>query len=210
MQKVRHLFWDFDGTLYMSYPKMLQSMLKAVEELCPNHGISEEEGMQYMKVSTGHASLMLAQKLNLDLEALRKRYSFFHHQQKGFPYYEGLPECLRRLKDAGFHHYLYTHRDWTAVEQLESDGLWELFSGGVSKEDGFPLKPAPDALLSLMQKHGLTPEECAMVGDRAIDLEAGKNAGMKGILFDPDRYYQDYPADLFVYSMKELADKLLL
>ena len=35
-------------------------------------------------------------------------------------------------------HYLYTHRDRRAVEQLEQDGLWSLFSDGVTSEDGFP------------------------------------------------------------------------
>ena len=209
MQKVRHLFWDFDGTLYNSYPKILASFRRALEELCPAHGMTDADIMKLMKVSVGHAIKGCAEQLGLDREALHARYTLYHHKETHFPPYDGLADCLEQLYLQGFRHYLYTHRDLTSVAALKNDGLWQWFSGGITKEDGFPLKPAPDALLSLLEKHQLSPEACAMVGDRDIDLDAGKNAGMKTILFDPDRYYQEYPAHLKVYSMTELRDALL-
>ena len=208
MQKVRHLFWDFDGTLYDSYPQVMHAVRRALEELCPGHGITEEENMRDLKVNVGFCIQQCASRLGLNADVLRERYRFYHGQEKDFPPYAGLPECLRTLKEAGFCHYLYTHRNLSAVEQLKSNGLWELFTDGVTSEDGFPLKPAPDALLCMMERNHLTPDVCAMVGDRSIDLGAGKNAGMKGILFDPERYYQDYETDLYVYSMQELCEKL--
>jgi len=49
-----------------------------------------------------------------------------------------------------------------------------------------------------------------MIGDRDIDVLAGHNAGMKGILFDPDGYFPEFTdVELTVRSMKELADTLL-
>ena len=47
-----------------------------------------------------------------------------------------------------------------------------------------------------------------MIGDRDIDLEAGKNAGMDGALFDPEDFYADYPAALRFHSMGEFARAL--
>ena len=48
-----------------------------------------------------------------------------------------------------------------------------------------------------------------MVGDRGIDIEAGHNAGMRGVLFDPDGFYPGVRAELRAASMAELPRLLL-
>ena len=40
-----------------------------------------------------------------------------------------------------------------------------------------------------------------MVGDRTLDIEAGHNAGMAGILFDPDDLIEDCEPDLRVTNL---------
>ena len=85
----------------------------------------------------------------------------------------------------------------------------ELFEDAVLRTDGFPDKPAPDALLALMERNGLKPEECAMVGDRDIDIDAGHNAGMSGVMFDPDGFYAAHPAEIRARTMEELCRKLM-
>ena len=37
-------------------------------------------------------------------------------------------------------------------------------------------------ILDLIEKYNLSAEHCYMVGDKLIDAEAGKNAGVHGIL----------------------------
>ena len=61
-----------------------------------------------------------------------------------------------------------------------------LFSGFITADMDFPRKPAPDAILYILNEYGLNPEKTVMVGDREIDVLSGKNAGIDGILFDPD------------------------
>ena len=78
------------------------------------------------------------------------------------------------------------------MKWLNHDGLSDLFSDAVTRLDGFPAKPAPDALRYLIQKHRLDLSRCVMVGDRDIDLDAAKNAGIACALFDPDGFYDDY------------------
>jgi len=136
-------------------------------------------------------------------------YHVHHDKPHSDPPYEGLEECLQRLHDAGYHHYLYTHSKQSAIDQLIRENLWHFFDDAVIGSDGFAPKPAPDALLALMERNHLKPEECAMIGDRDIDVIAGHNAGMKGVLFDPGGYFPDFHAEMDVSSMKELADKLL-
>ena len=41
-------------------------------------------------------------------------------------------------------------------------------------------KPSPRFILESIQRHGLDPANCWMVGDRAGDIEAGRNAHIRG------------------------------
>ena len=103
----------------------------------------------------------------------------------------GIPEALRILSERGCRHYLYTHRDKLAWRILEAWDLARWFEDGVTSEDGFPKKPDPSALLHLVRKAGVSPENCVMIGDRSIDLEAGRRAGMRTSTLDPDGYYPE-------------------
>ena len=68
-------------------------------------------------------------------------------------------------------------------------GLNGLFTDVVTGEDGFPLKPAPDALNALMERNGLKKDACLMLGDRDIDIGAGVNAGIRTLLYDDENRY---------------------
>ena len=209
MEKIRHLFWDFDGTLYDSYPQVAGAFAKGLEELGLAQLLDGEAVMKLLKVSVFHGAQWCAARTGTDVQKIMQAYRFHHEQETVFPPYEGMAECLKKLHEAGFRHYLYTHRNHTAVDQLKRDGLWDLFDDAVLRTDGYPDKPAPDVLLALMERNRLTPDVCAMVGDRDIDIQAGHNAGMSGILFDPDGFYADLAVEMRAQTMHELLEKLL-
>ena len=112
---------------------------------------------------------------------------------------------MHSLSEMGIRHYLYTHRDKKALWHLERDGIRQLFQDAVTSDDRFPMKPAPDALLALMERNRLDPKECLMIGDREIDILSGVNAGMDGLLFDPDGFYPTTKAMKTVRSMAEIT-----
>ena len=58
MNQVRHLFWDFDGTLYNSYPLMLDDLMRALEDAGVADQFSREEVLSNLKRSVGKAILM--------------------------------------------------------------------------------------------------------------------------------------------------------
>lgn len=137
MPSIRHLFWDFDGTLYNSYPQIAHAFGQALNELGQGGLISEAGLLALLKVSVYHAACHCAQKAGLEPAELIEVFHRYHAQEAPFAPYAGLEGCLRTLHEAGIRHYLYTHRDLRAVEQLKRDGLWPLFTDAVTRLDGF-------------------------------------------------------------------------
>ncbi|NLO86308.1 MAG: HAD-IA family hydrolase [Clostridiales bacterium] len=207
--KLTHLFWDFDGTLYDSYPMMRDAMVSALAQLHIATDDSPDEVLKLLKVSVYHAACHYASVSDITADAIVQTFQTYHQAVNEFTPYDGLAGCLGALHQAGIHHYLYTHRGKRAIDQLKKDGLYHYFSDAVTKEDGFPDKPSPDALLCLMKRNRIEPNDAAMIGDRGIDISSGHHAGMRGILFDPGGYYQGINAEMSVCSMDELCKKIL-
>jgi D-glycero-D-manno-heptose 1,7-bisphosphate phosphatase len=69
-------------------------------------------------------------------------------------------------------------------------------------------KPAPGMLLEAARTYQLDLAASWMIGDSAVDIEAGKNAGCKTArLLGSDMV--DGKADLVAFSLGEVADKIL-
>lgn len=206
---IQHFFWDFDGTLYDSYPIVTDAFVKGMKDLGIGDCFTWQEVFAMAKHSLHQAAVNCMEKTGISVETLMESYRRHQTEDRGFKAYDGMDECLRSLKNAGATHYLYTHRDHYAVERLAEDGLWPLFDDVVTGEDSFPMKPAPDALLAMVRRNGLHLSECAMVGDRDIDIEAAHNAGMAGILFDPGSFFPEQQAEYRFKSMNDLCGKMI-
>ncbi|MEM9809218.1 MAG: HAD-IA family hydrolase, partial [Cyanobacteria bacterium P01_D01_bin.56] len=84
-------------------------------------------------------------------------------------------------------HYLVTHRDkQSTLEKLSKASLDRCFETIITKDDGFPEKPNPESFISIIRKSGVPREFFYCVGDRNLDVEAGRNAGIKAIFFSAD------------------------
>ena len=87
-----------------------------------------------------------------------------------------------------------------------TDDLYEYFSDFIVRNDGFADKPAPDALLYLLDKHHIDPQDAVMIGDRGIDVQAGLNAGIATILFDPSAFYPNEPTTYRCDTMQAIIE----
>lgn len=202
MKSIKDYIWDFDGTLYDSYPLMSLAMYKALRDLGQEADIAEIK--TYMKDSVFAARTAYCKRFGLDDAELAERFRFYHSDVSRFRPYEGAKECLEGLKNAGCRSFLYTHRGATANFCLERDGLIGYFTELVTSQNGFPDKPAPDAIQYLMEKYSIDPNSAVMIGDRAIDLQSGENAGIGTVLFDPDGYYPNVKAGRRIDKLTEL------
>lgn len=201
----KNWFWDFDGTLYDTYPRVTRAFQKALRDA--GIELPDEIVLNQVKLRLDGAALWAAQGNETVADMILQRYLFHaeSEDESTMKPYAGVGNMLQMITQAGGSNFLYTHRNMTAVEALERDGLWQYFTGKVTSEDEFPLKPAPDALNHLMEKYSLQKKDCCMVGDRSIDLDAGKNAGMADILFDPEGFYKDYPATFRFFTYADMA-----
>ena len=194
--EVRHIFWDFDGTLLDSYPAMVRAFVAAAADF--GIAVTPERTLSLMKENLRYCCDVIGRENGVSADALIA--AFRRHEQdelkQGLPPVPFIPEALKALHAAGVKHYVATHRDLQCRELLEKAGLAQFFSGYVTQEDGLPRKPAPDMLLHLMNKHHLDPAQCLMVGDRPLDTEAGINAGVLSVLLDMEDRFPDGKCDL--------------
>ena len=103
-------------------------------------------------------------------------------QSQPFP---GIIEMLQFISRQGLPMAIVTrNRREFALQMLQTIPF--LFDPVIGREEG-PIKPAPWALLEIIEQWDLTPSEVAMVGDYQFDLEAGRRAGCCTIWFAHQR-----------------------
>lgn len=208
----KHFFWDFDGTLYDTYGRITRALVKGLADM----GIETDFDTAFFRVkkSLREALCMYLSehpevKITPD-EAIG--YYRAHSEEEDLSSiqpYADTEKVLRAVAEHGGRNYLYTHRGQSGIDALQRDGLDRYFSDFVTSRDGFPSKPAPDALNYLCEKHHLDRAQCVMVGDRSIDLDAGKNAGMAGALYDPDHLYDYYDTAYRFKTLEALRTALI-
>ena len=178
--------WDMDGTLVDSYPAIVPAAREALAEF----GVeltAEEIHREVIATSVGTLLERIARERELDAGAMKA--AFARRNDSRIEAIRAMPhagECLAALRNAGHRSFVYTHRGASCETILLQNGLTAYFTEIVTALSGFPRKPAPDAILYLMEKYGLERESCFYIGDRSLDVEAAERAGIGSILLlDP-------------------------
>lgn len=177
------IIWDLDGTLLDSYDVIVESLYLALME----HGVDiPREKIHQHAIAFSIQSLLsqISEQYGCDVGSMQQRYS----QISGGKYLdiklmEGALETLTGLQIADVDHYVFTHRGRTTIPVLDNQHITGFFREILTSQSGFRRKPDPDALLYLAEKYSLDLENTYYVGDRALDMECAKNAGIQGILF---------------------------
>ena len=200
----KHLIYDFDGTLSDTYPCFTESILQTLKD----YGLSDTYESVYAKLKVSVGYTVRCYDFGKDYKEIRNHFHNIHDElapkiQKPYPEAE---EILRYAMAQGHKNYLYTHSGEIVKILLEQWGIADCFEDIIDSTMSFPTKPAPDALNYLCEKHGLDKKDCIMIGDRDIDTDCGRNAGMKGCLFDPEHYYDGADVDYRIENLLELKN----
>ena len=181
---IRSVIWDFDGTLFNSYPFMTDALKQALEM----NGCTEstEALIEKFMINERAAIEFFGRKHSLDIEKLRADY--FDCSAKGdlsvikpFP---GAKEACEGVIASGGRNYILTHRSGTANTIVEINGMSHLFTEIVTADNGFKRKPDPDSIFYLMNKYSMQSDETMIVGDRELEVELGRNAKVVSCFFN--------------------------
>jgi len=199
--KYKNLIYDFDGTLSDTYPCFANAFVDTCKSF--NVECGYKQAYDLLKISVGNA--IKSFDFGCDYRKVSNVFHEFHDiravvDQKPFPEAEPL---LRFVKEHGGRNFIYSHSGIIVMQLLNIWGWNELFDGVVDARTPLPRKPAPDGVNLICESYGLEKKDTIIVGDRDIDTDAGKNAGIDGCLFDPDGYYTSIDV---TYRVNNLAD----
>lgn len=180
---VKHVIWDLDGTLLDTYPAIVETLLKVLAE----HGVTgDPAGLRRLLSGTFNETVEgLARQHGLSAAGLHTAYAGAHDEARHLnqPAFEGAPAALRAVRASGGLNLLATHRDRAGTRTLlERAGLWPLLDDLASVSDGHARKPDGQLFQVLLNRHGLHAAEVLAVGDRRLDMDAGRAAGCRTAL----------------------------
>ncbi len=116
----------------------------------------------------------------------------------------GVPEAIKKLNDYGYHVFIVTNQNEFGLGYMKERQLTEIHEtmkiligerGGVitdiracihkPKAGCLCRKPKPGMLRDLIKTYSVDTDTSFMVGDRDVDIQAGKSAGVQTVFVGP-------------------------
>jgi phosphoglycolate phosphatase len=176
--------FDLDGTLIDS----LEDIALGVNLTRQDFGLSPRPTAEILTY-IGDGVGVLLQRAIPELAATympqireRQKINYMAHLLDHTVLYPGIKEALVALKEAGWRLGVVTNKQAAVVPAiLDGLGVLDLFDGIVGGGDSDKLKPDPYPLYQVAERMGVTLDSSDwMVGDHHADMEAAKNAHVKG------------------------------
>jgi len=204
------LIWDFDGTLFNTYPAMARALARALAKM--GHQLPASEAHRLLKVSLHHAVEVSRnlfgpiEKEELEKRFLQERRMVEELLSHPFP---GARAVCERMLALGGRNFIYTHKEKAVVQRLlHRFDMEKLISGIAAGDEGHPRKPSPQGFLHLVEQHKLTPPATLTIGDRPLDITAAHAAGLAAaqLVEEGSRIAED--ADYHIRHLEELMPLL--
>ena len=206
---MKTFIWDLDGTLLDSYKTIVDGLYDTYKE----YGIELNKEEIHEHVITYSVSSFINKMIEvtgISFDEMKKRYSEIgEEKKKDIQLIPDAYETLKVISERGDKHYVFTHRGKSTESVLKQLGIFECFNEIVTSQSGFARKPEPDGINYFVDKYNLDRKNVYYVGDRTIDMDCAKNAGVNGILYLPENSYCK-PNGSETFIVNELSDIVLL
>ena len=216
MKNYSTVFFDLDGTLVDSGEGVRNSVVYALNKF----GIEVENKDSLSCFIGPPLTVSFKTFYGFDDEKADTGVAFYreYYKEKGIfegYVYEGIEECLKRLKDAGKKIRVATSKPEVFAKMvLEKFGIAKYFdfiAGATIDEKTRSNK------IEIMQyafdSCGVLPKDVIMVGDRLFDIEGAKHFGMECIAvlygYGSREEFEQYGAEYIVSTPSDVADIIL-
>lgn len=216
MKNYSTVFFDLDGTLVDSGEGVRNSVVYALNKF----GIEVENKDSLSCFIGPPLTVSFKTFYGFDDEKADTGVAFYreYYKEKGIfegYVYDGIEECLKRLKDAGKKIMVATSKPEVFAKMvLEKFGIAKYFdfiAGATIDEKTRSNK------IEIMQyafdSCGVLPKDVIMVGDRLFDIEGAKHFGMECIAvlygYGSREEFEQYGAEYIVSTPSDVADILL-
>lgn len=181
---IKAVIFDLDGTLAYTLPDLTEGMNRArarygLPPVTRKHLLSFINGTTDQFIRNSFPEGQSDEYYSKAKEIYLNEYSqcYLHNTTA----YDGMAETLSKLYSDGLPLAVFTNKD----NGHANDIVKKLYGSEVFEEilgtGRFPGKPSPEGALYLAGKYGVSPSECAFVGDSDVDMKTAKNAGMVAV-----------------------------
>jgi len=176
------LIFDLDGTIADTQGSVCEAVNMAMEHF---HKPTVTAADTSRAMGSGALTLIrrLLPEADRDNDALVQEV--FEYYDKAYdltcskaPFYDGMMETMLSLIDRGYSVAVLSNKQDIYVKKIISAHFKEGELAYVQGQTSLPKKPDPTVPLMIAESLGVSPSECAFIGDSDVDVLTAKNAGM--------------------------------
>jgi len=181
--KIRAIVFDADGTLLDTRAMIIEGY----KTVLARHGLGHLANEHYIRQRLGkpvpetYEQILAGHRVDTSIEELAAEHDEVQdtmlHLIKPYSHAE---DFLRQCKDAGIKLCLFTSGKRMMIERnfaaAHMPNPYDLFDAIVTADDDIARKPEPDAILELLRRVGVEPQNAVVVGDHGYDMIAATRA----------------------------------
>lgn len=210
-KNLKAVIFDMDGTVLDTLDDLTDTLNYALtKNNLPTHTRDE------VKTYVGNGVKVMMQKAvpeNTSKEVMDSMFAHFKEYYKDHcndktHAYEGIPELMQYLKNAGIKLAIVSNKIDSAVKDLNNLHFNGMVDEAIGERKGVNKKPAPDMVFEAMEKLNVTKDEAVYIGDSDVDYATAKNSGLPCISvlwgFKSREFLESLGADCFAETPDDI------
>ena len=216
MKRYDAVLFDFDGTVFDTFPGIATCMQKTMSEDFER----ESEPLEYYRRFCGPPLTECFKMLGCEGEDIMRGCEGYRRRYADFgiylcEIYDGIADTLRRLKQAGVKLGIASSKsDYIIEATLKDRNMADVFDAISATPPSERVITKKELIETAMEKLGVTDKSrVAMCGDRCFDAEGAVAAGVDFIAaaygFAPEGELEAYPCVFWAENAGQIADFVL-
>lgn len=206
---IKYVIWDFDGTLFDTYPVIGKAIQKVLIKYY-DYSFSYDEIKKYCCQSMSSCLSFICNKTGFNEKLLKEQvlheYIMGDNYTNETPYDHVLEVCKYMTSVGG--NFIISKRSKESIDRiLDQYDASDYFIELVTAENQFSSKPDPSAIDYIIKKYNLPHNEVLCVGDQHIDIEACKDFPLETCFFSPEKLSYSH-ATYNIHNYLELMEIL--